>query len=106
MNEKQVAQYRSEQKAVQQQIADLLASYENSGDTMGDKYVGGQFQWPVPGYYHISAPYGKSAAYGWEFHTGIDISRGSQASIYGKPIVAANDGKVAVVRYGNTGYGN
>ena len=56
-------------------------------------YVGGEMLWPVPGYYNVTS------AFGWrwnrsDFHTGMDISG---SGVYGKPIVAANDGKVAFV---------
>ncbi len=60
------------------------------------------FQWPVPGFSYISAPYGYSAIYGNEWHTGIDIAGGG---IYGSNIVAAADGEVISAIYGNYGYG-
>ena len=66
-------------------------------------YTGGQFLWPVPGYYSISSQYnprtspisGKS-----EFHTGIDIP-----AAYGSDVVAAGDGVVISAGWIN-GYGN
>jgi murein DD-endopeptidase MepM/ murein hydrolase activator NlpD len=56
-------------------------------------YVGGEMLWPVPGYSNITS------RYGWrfnnrDFHTGMDISG---SGVYGKDIVAANTGTVAVV---------
>lgn len=57
-------------------------------------YVGGNYIWPVPGYYAITSYYGWRELYGYQdFHTGIDMSGGG---IYGAPIVAANDGVVTV----------
>ena len=90
------AQFTSDSKKIKKQMAemkkeidDVFAKLNSEGD-----YVGGIFAWPVPGYKTITSDYG------WRFnhtnwHTGIDISG---AAVYGKPIVAANDGKVAFVQ--------
>lgn len=67
------------------------------------KYNGGAFAWPVPNNYRISSEYnprdnpisGKA-----EFHQGIDIPAG-----YGKPVVAAADGRVITAGWVN-GFGN
>ena len=93
------AAYQAKMAAIQSEIDSIYREIGSMGD-----YVGGELQWPVPGYTNISS------AFGWRFggsdyHTGIDISKGSQASIYGKTIVAANSGRVAFVKYGTTGYG-
>ncbi len=70
------------------------------------EFVGGAYNWPVPGYYNISSPYGWRTLYGvQDWHTGIDISKGSQASIYGANIVASLSGTVQTVVYGSRGYG-
>jgi len=60
----------------------------------------GEFAWPVPGYYHISSPFGPR----WgRMHKGIDIAGGG---IHGKNIVAAASGRVIhTVTYNNSGYG-
>ena len=68
----------------------------------------GMFAWPVPGYSYISAGYGKYAPWGKVInHWGVDIAG---SGIHGKPIVAAESGKVikAVRNQSNskTGYGN
>lgn len=64
------------------------------------QYSGGQFAWPVPGYYFLSSPYG----WRWgRLHAGVDISGGG---IMGKPIVAAADGQVILADYNSGGYGN
>lgn len=70
------------------------------------EFVGGAYNWPVPGYYNISSGYGWRTLYGVpDWHTGIDISKGSQASIYGASIVASLSGTVQTVVYGSRGYG-
>ena len=75
---------------------------------MGE-YVGGEFLWPLPGYTYITSNYGDQREYyangSWhvDVHTGTDISG---SSVYGKPIVAANSGKVYAATWSNYGYGN
>lgn len=54
----------------------------------GTEYVGGEFGWPVPGYYSISSYYGMRFG-GSDFHTGIDFPAPMGASIK-----ASNDGVV------------
>ena len=100
-----MASLKAEQDALEKEIAQAIEDANSGGDTP-DYGDGSGFVWPVTWAYRISAPYGYSAAYGDEFHTGIDIARPGAASIYGKPIVAAQTGKVFVVKYSNTGYGN
>lgn len=79
-------------------------------------YRGGTLAWPVPGYYHISSPFGSR----WgSTHTGIDITGGGVASINGANVSAAAAGNVIRVKTGcthnyaktatcgcNYGYGN
>lgn len=62
-------------------------------DPAYDEYVGGEFLWPVPNYSQISSKFGWRFN-GTNFHTGIDITGGG---VNGKPIVAANAGKVVLV---------
>ena len=70
------------------------------------EFVGGAYNWPVPGYYNISSPYGPRTLYGVpDFHTGIDINKGTYATIYGANIVASLSGTVQTVVYGSRGYG-
>ena len=60
---------------------ELRRSYDS-----GVGYIGtGSFVWPMPGYTYITCYYGDGG------HRGIDIAGGG---IYGKPIVAADGGKV------------
>ncbi len=65
----------------------------------------GQFEWPVPGYYTISAKFGYYDP--WNTgklikHTGADIAG---SPIFGKQIIAAESGTVSIARYYG-GYGN
>ncbi|MBF8983373.1 peptidoglycan DD-metalloendopeptidase family protein [Lutibacter sp. B2] len=66
------------------------------------KYVGGQLNWPAPGYTRITSPFGyriHPILKRKKMHTGIDVG-----VPYGKTIVAAGDGKVIMANwYG--GYG-
>ena len=65
-------------------------------------YSGGQFEWPVPGYYTLSSYYGARTApvYGcYAFHNGIDIPAPA-----GTSVLAAADGEVIAAGYIN-GYG-
>lgn len=93
--EKEWKKYEDEIKQTEKEIERILKERMSK-----DKYVGGVFAWPVPGYYYISSPYGPR----WgSFHYGIDIAG---ANIYGKNIVAANSGTVIAVRdCGNRSYG-
>lgn len=86
--------------AIDQWYKEYYASKRSSNDSGG--YVStGNFTWPVPGVSNITSGFG--ARWG-TVHKGIDIS---SAGIYGKPIVAADSGKVIMAGWGNygTGYG-
>ena len=67
------------------------------------KYVGGDMNWPAPGNYKVSSPYGNRMHpifHRMRFHSGIDIHANS-----GDPIAAANSGTV-IYAGARTGYGN
>ncbi len=69
-------------------------------------YVGTQsskgFLWPAPSCHSVSSPYGYRSS-GW--HKGIDlIKSGGGAS--GTPVIASRSGRVEVVSYGSSSYGN
>lgn len=86
----------SEQEAEVKRIAELMAKSNN-------KYVGGEYMWPVPGRTTISSPYGNRIHPIYKvkkFHTGIDIPAPK-----GTKVVAANSGKILVKTY-SSGYGN
>lgn len=68
-------------------------------------YAGGEMAWPLPGFSKITSPYGMRlhpTLKVYKLHTGVDIA-GSGCN--GKPIVAANSGKV-ITAGKNTAYGN
>ncbi len=67
------------------------------------RYVGGDMNWPAPGNYKVSSPYGNRMHpifHRMRFHSGIDIHANS-----GDPIAAANGGTV-IYAGSRTGYGN
>ena len=67
------------------------------------KYSGGKMDWPVPGWYNISSPFGPRLHpiyKTWRNHNGIDIPAYS-----GTPIVAAASGEVVIAQYSSS-YGN
>ncbi len=77
--EKQIKQYQA-----------TLNSMASAGNT-SFVYDGGNFLWPVPGYYNISAGYKSNDAVHRGNHNGIDIAGGG---IAGKPIIAISGGVV------------
>ncbi len=95
-----IEQLQQAQKEYEQAIKD--AQHVGSDQ----KYEGGEFAWPVPGYYYVSSPYGYRND-PWtgskKFHKGIDIAG---SGIKGKPIVAAADGIVSLAKYNTGGYGH
>ncbi len=93
-----------------QQYLAAKAQVENEFTGSDGEYVGGEWMWPVPGYYgrsYVSSPYGyRTWDNGYtEFHNGIDIARGPQGSIQGAAIVASNAGYVLRAKYNAGGYG-
>ncbi len=91
----------NQEKQVEKEIQDKLDELASQGvNISGD----GIYTWPVPSSGRITSPYGYRThpIYGsTRFHAGIDIGAPS-----GKPVVAADDGKVIKVVYSNVGYGN
>lgn len=98
------AKIDKQMKEVQSEVDAIYAQIKSEG-----KYEGGVMLWPVNGYYSVTSQYGWRFG-GKDFHTGIDIAGLNAAGkgIYGKPILAASDGKVAFVQKNYTpgrGYG-
>ena len=81
-------------KAVEAEVDAIYAQINSVGD-----YDGGKMLWPVSGYPNISSQYGWRFG-GTDFHTGLDIygRNYKQEGIFGKPILAADDGVVAFVQ--------
>ena len=77
-------------KEVQAEVDAIYAKIQSEGE-----YDGGIMLWPVAGYKTVTSDYGWRFG-GTDFHTGIDIARTNAQGqgIYGKPILAADDGKV------------
>ncbi|MDL2215758.1 peptidoglycan DD-metalloendopeptidase family protein [Ruminococcaceae bacterium OttesenSCG-928-N02] len=108
----------AEQQATQQVfdatfLQYLAAKEQVSAEFIGSngEFVGGTWLWPVPGYHgrgYVSSFYGYRSIWNngyTEFHNGIDIARGPQASIMNAPIVASNSGYVLRAKYNAGGYG-
>ena len=96
------AQIDKQMREVQSEVDAIYKEIKSEG-----KYEGGVMGWPVSGYHTITSQYGWRFG-GKDFHTGIDIAGLNAAGkgIYGKPILAVADGKVAFVRKTpGTGYG-
>ncbi len=92
---KNKAEIDKQEAEIEKQIQAIIAAQTQRNAA----YVGGTFTWPLPGYYYISSPYGSRTLFGvTKFHKGVDISG---SGVNGKPIVAANSGKVIVA---NTSY--
>lgn len=95
----QLAKAQAAEKELEESIRQSLQSNKNL------IFTSFSFTWPIPGYKHISSPYGyrKHPIYGVrKLHTGVDISGGG---INGKPIYAAADGVVSLAKRGSS-YGN
>lgn len=90
MYEKQATQ--NEIEAFEKEIQRIIE--ENARKDM--EYVGGDWQWPMPGYHTVSSRFGERFLGSSTWHSGNDISgyNAEGVHIYGQPIVAANDGVV------------
>lgn len=90
--QKEMADYLANKSKIDKMDAEIEENIKQLilQNQSNNQYVGGTYMWPVPGYTYISSPYGMR----WgRLHKGIDITGGN---INGKPIVAANAGKVIV----------
>lgn len=78
-------------------IEEQIKEYQNTLNSMtspnGTSFVydGGDFLWPVPGYYKISAGFQSNDSVHNGRHNGVDIAG---SGISGKPIIAISDGVV------------
>lgn len=83
----------SQNAALEKQIKEYQKTLDSMVSAGGTSFVydGGQFLWPVPGYYRISAGYHSNDSVHKGRHFGIDIAG---SGISGKPIIAIADGIV------------
>ncbi len=98
-NLKAIEEAEKAEAQLQAEIRQALSSSKN------ESFVGGQFQWPVSGYYTISDVFGYRThpiTGVYKMHTGVDICG---SGIRNKPILAANSGTVLKAGY-NRAYGN
>ncbi len=98
-NKKAIDAAEQAEAQLQAEIKEALSKSSN------EAFVGGQFLWPVPGYYTITDPFGYRVhpiTGVYKMHTGVDIAG---SGIRGKAILAANSGKILKAGY-NTAYGN
>ena len=96
---KAYAEFERQEAALKAQIANALRG-SSSG---GANYSGGKLQWPTPGYYTITSPFGNRlhpTLKVYKLHTGFDIGAPMNANV-----VAAEDGRVVVAQY-HSAYGN
>lgn len=100
--EKYKANYEKAE-AEEARIRAEIAAAANRSAPVSNPYSGGQLQWPTPGAYYITSPYGYRIhpIFGSQkFHRGVDISVGS-----GNQVLAAESGVVIKATY-NSSYGN
>lgn len=97
---------------IAREIVQLQRMMNAGSGSPGEAPPQGSMTWPYPGDYYIYSPFGMRwhpLSNKWKMHYGVDLG-GS----YGKPIVAAADGEVILVRElvpdqntgGGNGYGN
>ncbi len=90
------------ERAEEELQAEIRKELAQNGE---EEFVGGQFLWPLNGYYTITSKFGyrtHPVTGVYKLHTGVDISG---SNVNKKPILAANSGKVLKAGY-NRGYGN
>lgn len=93
-----LANLRKEKAKQESILKQLIAQSQNSGIVLT-----GEFAWPTPGVYHITALFRDREYYnlGWGVHYGTDIAKSG-----GCNVVSAQAGKVIKVVHSNSGYGN
>ena len=106
-----IAKLSNEEKELQNKIDEMNAQYDEinrqilalAGYGIDTEYIGGELEWPVPGYTRITSKYAMRVhpiTGQYKLHTGIDIGAPEGANF-----IAANDG--VVIKAGmNTAYGN
>ena len=111
MRESFIEKLSDEEKSLQTKIDEINTQYEMvnkqilalAQQGIDTAYIGGELEWPVPGYTRITSKYAMRVhpiTGQYKLHTGIDIGAPEGANF-----VAANDGIVTKAEY-NTAYGN
>ena len=93
----EIENYRKEIESVEAEIKEIALK------NLGQKYIGGNFIWPTPGYTTITSQFGMRThpiTGIYKLHSGTDIG-----APYGANFLAANDGVVVKAGYNNA-YGN
>ncbi len=101
-SEENIKAIEAAERAEEELQAEIRKELAQNG---GETFVGGQFLWPLSGYHSITSKFGMRThpVTGiYKLHTGVDIAG---SGVNGKPILAANSGKVIKAGY-NRGYGN
>ena len=110
---KYMAQLESDAKLLEKSIDEIQKKADEleaelkriASSSATSKYMGGTMQWPLPGYYTITSPFGMRmhpTLHVRKMHTGVDISG---SGVNGKNVVAAADGKVITAGWlGGYGY--
>lgn len=98
-NNDELKKIRSEIENYYKELAKKDNATSSSSDTITPS--GSGYTWPVPGYYYISSNYYDKSNRN-SMHRAIDIA-GSQ--IYGKPVVAADNGTIKFCNVGGYGGG-
>lgn len=85
-------EYSEQEMEQARQALAQWAEWTSSSGTTVEYWDGGQFQWPLPGYYRISSDYGVTRTINGvtDVHRGLDIPAPA-----GTPIYAACDGEVS-----------
>lgn len=103
LNEEEAKLYQ-EIESYRQEVADIEANIKDIAlRNLGEKYIGGKFIWPIPGYSTVTSPFGLRThpiTGIYKLHTGTDIG-----APYGASFIAMNDGVVVKAEY-NSAYGN
>ena len=110
IRENYIAKLSDEEKAKQAEIDEMTAQYEEinrqilelAEQGLDTQYIGGELEWPVPGYTKITSKYGMRVhpiTGQYKLHTGVDIG-----APMGADFIAANDGIVVKAEY-NSAYG-
>lgn len=111
MRESFIEQLSDEEKNLQTKIDEINEQYEEvnkqilalAGQGIDTAYIGGELEWPVPGYTRITSKYAMRVhpiTGQYKLHTGVDIGAPEGANF-----VAANDG-IVVKAEKNPAYGN